>query len=248
MFDQRAVADATQSGLTSFFEYLPQLLGAILLVVIGYIVAKVIEGLVKRGLHAIKFDNALLSSSAGKYIHQVMNKPSNMVGTVSFWLVFLGFISLAVSALRIEALNNFIGTIYAYIPNVIAAVAIFLVAGAVSTAAVAFVTRVMGSTPLSKTIATVVPSIIMSIALFMILNQLGIAQEIVLITYTALIGAVALGLALAFGLGGRDVAGQMLQQAYEKGKQNASSVKAEIRQASARTEAEAQRVKRQTRR
>lgn len=241
-FDQNAVTNATSNALTRFFEFLPQLLGAALLVLVGYFIAVFLEGVAKRALRAMGFDRLLLESAAGKYIQQVMERPSRFIGTLVFWLVYLGFISLAISALNIPALSNFLGAIYAYLPNVIAALGIFLVAGAVSTAAVAFVNRVMGPTPFAKTIATVVPSLIMSIAVFMILNQLGIAEEIVLITYTALIGAVALGLALAFGLGGRDVAARLLDQAYEAGRRNAPLVKRETEAAARNTERVAERA------
>ena len=128
-------------------------------------------------------------------------------------------------------LNDIVHGIYAYIPNVIAAVIIFLVASAVSAGAASFVTRVMGKTPSAKLIATVVPAVTMSIAVFMILNQLRIAPEIVLITYAAIIGSVALGLALAFGLGGRDVAAQILGQAYEAGRRGADTVNRDARAA-----------------
>ena len=69
-------------------------------------------------------------------------------------------------------------------------------------------------------IATVVPILIMAVAGFMILDQLQIAETIVTITYASLLGAVALGMALAFGLGGREVAARMLEGAYQAGQQN----------------------------
>lgn len=70
-----------------------------------------------------------------------------------------------------------------------------------------------------------------------------IAEGIVMITYTALIGAVALGLALAFGLGGRDVAARLLEQAYESGRQNASSAKSEVQRASLNAKRQARQAK-----
>ena len=76
------------------------------------------------------------------------------------------------------------------------------------------------------------------------LNQLNIAEDIVNILFTALVGAVALGMALAFGLGGREVAADILQQAYETGKQNAGQVRADVQRAAENTRSEAQRVKR----
>lgn len=232
------VSSAAQNGIDRTFDFLPQLLGAVLLVIIGYFVAKLLSKLVAKMLHTVKFDRLLLDSPAGKYVAQVMETPSTFVGTVVYWLVFLGFVSMAVSVLNIQALNAFMGAIYGYLPHVIAALIIFLVAGAVSVAAVAFVERVMGNTALAKTISTVIPSLVMSIAVFMILNELMIAPAIVTITYTALIGAVALGLALAFGLGGRDVAARILDQAYEAGRRKAGSAKSEIERAAHNSRAE----------
>jgi hypothetical protein len=103
---------------------------------------------------------------------------------------------------------------------VLAAVLIFLVASAIAGGAVALVRRTMGDTGLGKIVATVVPVLVLTIATFMILEQLKIAHDIVVTTYTLLLGAIALGSALAFGLGGRDVARQMLEGAYQKGQEN----------------------------
>ena len=75
----------------------------------------------------------------------------------------------------------------------------------------------MGDTPTGKLVATVAPLLIMAIATFMILNQLQIAPAIVTITYAVLLGSLGLGMALAFGLGGRETAAQLVSGAYDKG-------------------------------
>jgi hypothetical protein len=75
----------------------------------------------------------------------------------------------------------------------------------------------MGDTPTSRIVGTVVPALIMVLAAFMILEQLRIAPDIVRIAFAATMGALALGLALAFGLGGRPVAERMLEDAYRRG-------------------------------
>ena len=231
-----------QDGLEWLFEYLPQLIGALLLLVVGYFVAMFLKSVVRKGLQRMRFDRALHTSPAGNVISRIVESPSRFVGRVVYWLVFLGFISLAISALNLPALNNLIGAIYSYLPHVIAAIIIFLVASTISGVAVAFVQRVMGRTALAKLLSAVIPSLTMSIAVFMILNELMIAEEIVLITYTALIGAVALGLALAFGLGGREVAARLLEQAYDAGRQNADVAKRDISRAKANTKNEAKRA------
>jgi hypothetical protein len=83
----------------------------------------------------------------------------------------------------------------------------------------------------------------MAIAIFMILDQLKIAPDIVQITYTALIGALALGLALAFGLGGREVAAEMLRGAYEKGQEQKGQVKADMQMGKERVQEQVQDAK-----
>ena len=80
----------------------------------------------------------------------------------------------------------------------------------------------------------------MVIAVFMVLNQLHIAEAIVSITYTALLGSLALGLALAFGLGGRDVAGRMLEDAYDKGQDKKEQVKDDLDKGKERAQDKAQ--------
>lgn len=245
--DTNNISQSAQNGLNRFFEFLPQLLGAVIIFLIGWLIASGLRRLVTRLLLMARLDDALLESSAGRFIGRVFDSPAAFVGRVVYWLVLLGGLSIALSSLNITALNAFLGAVYGYLPHVIAALLIFLVAGFVSVAAAGIVGRVMGPTALAKAIAAVVPTIVMSIALFMILNELQIARDIVNITYTALIGSVALGMALAFGLGGREVAARMLETAYEAGRRNAGTVKREMSEAADNTREEARRAKRNMR-
>jgi Conserved TM helix len=214
------IGNSVERGFTEFFAWVPALLGALAILVIGYFVAKVISKVVWRALHRAGLDRSLHTSPGGNFVQKVTSSPSRLLGTIAFWAILLGTISLAVSVLGIEALTNFVAAIYAYLPNVLAALLIFLVASAISAGVAALATRTMGHTALGKIVATAAPILVMTIATFMILDQLMIAETIVTITYAGLIGAIALGTALAFGLGGRDVAREMLQGAYEKGQEN----------------------------
>jgi hypothetical protein len=224
------IGNSIERGFTVFFAWIPALLGALAILVIGYFVAKFVGRLVGRSLERAGFDRSLHSSAGGTYVQKVTASPSRLVGTLSFWAIFLGAISLAVSVLGINALTNFVATIYAYLPNVLAAILIFLVASAISAGVAALATRVMGDTSLGKIVATAAPILVMTVATFMILDQLQIAQNIVVITYAGLIGAIALGSALAFGLGGRDVAGAILQGAYQQGQANKEQFKRDLNQ------------------
>jgi hypothetical protein len=214
------VSNSVQRGLNEVFAFIPEFLMAIVIVAVGYLLARVLGNVVGRGLHRAGIDHTLTRGGVGAWVQKVTASPARLVGTLTFWAVFLGAVSLAVSVLGIAALTDFVAAVYGYLPNVIAAVLIFLVAGAVAAGVSTLAARFLGDTPLGKIVATAAPILVMTIATFMILDQLKIAEDIVVITYAALLGAIALGSALAFGLGGRDVAREMLQGAYQKGKDN----------------------------
>lgn len=222
------IADNVEQSLNAFFAWLPNLIGAIVILVVGWIIAVVVAKLVRKLCRSVGLDRQLDKGRAGEWISRVVSSPTALVGTFAFWLVMLGAISLAVTALGIDALTAFVAAVYAYLPHVLAAALIFLVAAALSGAVSAFVGKVMGDTPTGKVVATAAPILIMTIASFMILTELMIAQEIVLITYAGLIGAIALGSALAFGLGGREVASRALDTAVEKGKEQQDQVKRDV--------------------
>jgi hypothetical protein len=238
------IQQSFENILSRIIEFLPNLIGALAILIVGYMIAKLLETGVRRALNRARFDRAIHNSSAGNTVSRVIESPSKLGGRVAFWLVFIGAISLAVSALDLPVLNDLLNTVYSYVPNVIAAVIIFLVASAISAGAATFVMKIMGRSALAKIISTVIPAVAMSLAVFMILNQLGIAKDIVNILFTAIVGAIALGLALAFGLGGRDVARELLEQAVDTTRNNSDRIKSEVSQAADATKREAGRMKR----
>jgi mechanosensitive ion channel-like protein len=225
-----SIRGSIDHGFSVFFGWVPHVLGFIAVLLIGWIVAKVLAKLAWKATHRAGLDKALHTGTGGNFVQRAIPAPSWLVGRIVFWAIFLGAISLAASVLGIAALTAFVGAIWAYLPNVLAAVLIFLVAGAISGGVVALVKRTVGETPLGRIVATIVPILVMTIATFMILEQLKIAHDIVVTTYTLLLGAIALGAALAFGLGGREVAGRMLEGAYQKGQENKDQYRRDLDQ------------------
>jgi hypothetical protein len=225
------LTNQVENVLGNIIAFLPNVLAAILILIIGGIIASVLGKITRRGLQRLRFDRAIHSSPVGATVSRVIESPSYVVGRIVYWLVMIGVISLAVAALNLPALNSLLAGIYGYVPNILAAVLIFLVASAVSTAAVGIVQRTMGRSALAKLIATAIPAITMSIAVFMILNQLQIARDIVNILFTGIVGSLALGLALAFGLGGREVARELLEQAVDNARAQQDNVKAQVSRA-----------------
>jgi hypothetical protein len=222
------IGDSIDRAWDEFFIWLPRLVGFLAILLIGYIVAKVVGGLVTRVLQRAGLDRMLERGAGGSYVMRVVRSPSALLGSITFWVVFLGALSIAVDVLGIAALEDLVRSVWSYIPNVLAALLIFVVASAIAGGVVALVERTMGETPTGRIVKTVAPVLVMAIAFFMILDQLEIAPTIVTITYAALIGAIALAMAIAFGLGGRDVAARLLESAYVKGQDVKDDVKRDL--------------------
>lgn len=212
------------------FGFLPNLFGFLLLLLVGWVVARVVGGAVGKGLEKAGLDRKVQESDANKYVERMMGgaQPSRGIARVVFWLIFVFFLVAAIGALDIPALTAFMNSVLAYLPNVIAALIIFVVAAMLAGAVAAAAARFLGDTPTGKIAGTVLSSLIMVIALFMVLEQLRIAEEIVRIAFAATMFALALGLALAFGLGGRPVAERMLEDAYRKGQEQKDQVKRDM--------------------
>ncbi|TWG91576.1 putative transporter (transmembrane protein) [Nocardioides sp. J9] len=217
------IENSLQNALDRFIGFLPNLIGFLVLLVIGWIVARLVRTAVRKGLAMTGIDDHMQRSRAHGYVERALPgaSVSHAVALVAFWFVLVFFAVAAVTALDIPELTRFMNDVLAYLPNVLVAIAIFVVAALVSGGIAAAVSRTMGDTPTGRIVATVAPAVVMVIALFMILEQLQIAPEIVRIAFAATMGALALGLALAFGLGGRPVAQSMLEDAYRKGREEA---------------------------
>src|SRR5829696_4734793 len=232
------VADSIQQGLDSLLGFIPNILGFLVILAIGYVIAKVVKGIVARLLEKVGLDRTLHSSDAGKYVERVSPgaSPARLIGSVAFWFIFLFAISAAIGALKIPALSDFIAQVQAFLPNIIVAAIIFVVAAALAGVVGGAAHKLMGDTPTGKIVRAVVPGLILAIGTFMVLDQLQIAPQIVTITYAALLGMLALAGALAFGLGGREVAGDLLRNAYHSGQQNKDQVKRDVQQGKQRAQ------------
>ncbi|MEV0074477.1 MULTISPECIES: hypothetical protein [unclassified Amycolatopsis] len=224
------VLQSLQSAFTTFVGYLPQLIGALLVLLIGFIIAKLLDKAITKGLQKAKVDDKLKTGGGANYVEKLspQGSPSKLVGLVVFWVIMFFVISSAIGTLGIPALTAFMNQVLSYLPNVIAALLIFIVAAAVAGAVGGLLHRTMGDTPTGKIARTLAPAMIMGIAVFMILTQLGISPVIVTITYVALVGAAALAAAMAFGIGGRDAAAKLVNSGYEKAREQNDTVKSDL--------------------
>jgi hypothetical protein len=216
------LAQSLQRGLDSLIAFIPNLVGCLIILFIGYLIARLVKAAVTKLLETVGLDRALSGSQAGSYVERVSPgaRPSRLVGVVAFWFIFIYAIAAAVGALKIPALTNFMANVQNYLPNVIAAVLILVVGVALAGAVGGLVDRLMGDSPGGRLARTIGPTLILAIVVFMVLNQLKIAPAIVTTTYIALVGMLAVAGALAFGLGGRELAADMMHDAYHSSRDN----------------------------
>jgi hypothetical protein len=216
------IAQALQRGLNSLIGFIPNLVGCLIILFVGYLIARIVKVVVAKLLETVGLDRALSGSQAGTYVERVSPdaRPSRLVAVVAFWFIFIYAIAAALGALKIAALTNFMANVQNYLPNVIAAIIILVVGVAVAGTVGGLVDRLMGDTAAGRMAHTVAPTLVLAIVVFMVLNQLKIASVIVTTTYIALIGMLAVAGALAFGLGGRELAARMMRDAYDSSRHN----------------------------
>jgi Conserved TM helix len=216
------IAHSLQRGLDSLIGFIPNLIGCLIILLVGYLIAHLVKAAVAKLLETVGLDRALSGNRAGTYVERVSPgaRPSRLVAVVAFWFIFIYAISAAVGALKIPTLTNFMANVQGYLPNVIAAVLILVVGVAVAGAIGGLVDRLAGDTSAGRMAKAAGPTLVLAIVVFMVLNQLKIAPAIVTTTYIALIGMLAVAGALAFGLGGRELAADMLRDAYDSSRED----------------------------
>src|SRR5215218_5106275 len=227
------MVQSLQEGLSAFFSYIPQLIGAILILIVGYIVAKLLEAVVTRLLGAIGFEHWMERGGIKQFFERAETRqtPTSILGRLVFWFVFIIAIVMATDALGISQVSAVLAELIAYIPNVIAAVLILILAALLAN----FLAGIIRGATGSDILATVARVAIIVYAVFAALTQLGIAVQLTANTLLIVLGAVALAAAIAFGFGAQNVARDIVERAYERRRDEVRSERAE-KESSARAE------------
>ncbi len=232
-----SVTRSIQDGLDQIGGYIPNVIGALVVLAVGWAIARLVGRLLERLLRGTRAAAAVQRTAVDRVATSY--EAPRLIGRICYWVLLAFTIMIALSALGITAVNQAMDGFIAYLPNVAAAVLILLVAVVLAGAVAGMAERLMPDTVLGRVVGTVVPLLVLTVAVFMALVQLRLATQIVTATYVLLLGALALGFALAFGLGGRDVARMMLLSAYESGSAAMPALREDAREARRRSVAEA---------
>jgi hypothetical protein len=197
-------------------HFLPGMLAAALIVAAGWVIAWILCKINNLFLKAARFDRRCSDAGITQLLARadIQSSPSRLAGRLVFWLVFLTFFMSGVSALRLAFFQELINGFFLYLPRIFAALLIllagFLIGNFLSRAAL--LAAVNARIPSPRTLGTVARYLITILAFAMALEQLQIASAIVTTAFAIAFGAVMLGLAIAFGFGGRDVARRILEE------------------------------------
>ncbi len=212
--------DRLMAGFGELAGVLPAFLAALAILVAGYVLARQIERATDALLQRLNFNKVAEAGGLSEAMERVGPRldPVHAVGKLLFWLVMLVAILLASAALGLESINEMFGTMLSYIPTLIAAIAIVILGMIVGEFVRGLVLASAGRVEGVPTLAKVAKATVVLIAVFMAMQQLGVAAEIVTATFTVILGAIGLAVGLAFGLGNRELAGEITRRWYEEGR------------------------------
>src|SRR5215204_4914505 len=203
-----------QDALGAFLSYIPQLIGAVVILIFGYIIAKVLQAIIGRVLQSIGFDGWMERGGIKQFFDRAETNqtPHSILGKLVFWFVFIIAITMAADALGIPQVSAVLGQLIAYIPSIIAAILILILAALLAN----FLSGIVRGATGSDLLASIARYAIIIYAVFAALTELGIAVQLTAPTFLIVLGAVALAAAIAFGWGGRDVAKDIIERYYDR--------------------------------
>jgi len=204
------------SALTLVFSFIPKLLGFLVILLVGWLVASAFEKIIAALLRKVGFDR--MADRIGlTRLEQRMNLRMDAAGLLAkivYWFVFLVFLVPAVEALGLSSISSLLGQLIAYIPNVFVAILILFLGTLAATFVADLIRGAIASANVgnANVFANIARYTILGFVAIIALEQLQIAPAILNILFTAIVGALALAFGLAFGLGGRESAQRWLMR------------------------------------
>ncbi|MGH9328230.1 MAG: mechanosensitive ion channel family protein [Terriglobia bacterium] len=213
----RSLTTSFTSLMGMVAHFLPRLVAMVITIVIGFIVAWILKVIIRRILLFFRFDQ--VSETAGftqMLAKAAMPSPAQIISSLVFWVVWISFVLFGLNALQITPLQEEISRFFFFLPQIFVAVLILFVGVLIANffGRATLLAAVNANAPMPRLLSSVVRFLIIAIAVTMALERIGLGRGVVVIAFTIAFGAVMLGLALAFGLGGRDAARRLLEKKF----------------------------------
>lgn len=239
----QAIFTALGNALNLLLEFIPKLVGFLVILLIGWLIATAVSKAVTFLLRKVGFDRLGQRIGLQRFEQNmgVHMDASGILGTIVYWFLFLIFLVPAADALGIPTVSNILNELVAYIPNVFVAVLVLFLGALAATVVADLVRGVTASANMGNpnVYANIARVAIIGFAVIVALEQLKIAPDIMNILFTAIVGGAALAFGLAFGLGGRDTARRLLDRTESQFEQVASSAANEVQERQSMDQAQA---------
>jgi len=212
--------ESSQQFLNEIAIALPKILGALIILIIGWIIAKLLKRLFIRLLRMVRFNFLTEKSGIEKFLKDggVKTDSIEVLGTLLYWIIMLIVIMATLNSLNLTAASALFNEIMLYIPNIVVAIVILII-GIYLARMVSQIIKTSLKSMQDKTsdlISQISYVVIIIMTIFLTLGQLNIAQSIVSSAFQIVFGAICLALALAFGLGGREKASEIINDLLKK--------------------------------
>lgn len=209
------LTQAFQQMGRDILHYLPRLVVMLIIALIGWVIAYLLKILVRSLLRITKFSKLSENAGATQLLHQAaLPSSTELASRFVFWVAWVGFVLLGVSVLGITVLQDYISRFFLFLPRLFVALVILffgLVAASFFSRA-ALLAAVNANFRSSRMLSIAIRCIIIIFALSMAFEVVGVAEQTMLIAFATVFGAAMLGLAIAFGLGGQDIARKFLER------------------------------------
>lgn len=215
------LAQALHELARDFAHFLPRLIVMLILAFLGWVVAYLAKVVLRSLLRLIKFDKLSETAGASQLLTKAdMPSATEVLSRFVFWVAWVGFILLGVSVLGILGLQEYIARFFIFLPRLF--VAMFLMFLGLLAASffsrAALLAAVNSNMPSPRVLSSAVRSIIIVFVLSIVFEELGIAEQTMLVAFGIAFGALMLGLAIAFGIGGRDLGKRFLEEKFVRRK------------------------------
>lgn len=212
MLAQIDLEGGLEAAWTDVAAFVPKLLGFFVILLLGYLIAKALSKATNAVLERVGFDGWVERGAMRRAFASSSTDPSDVIGVVVFWLVFLVTLQLAFGLWGPNAVSELLSGLIAYLPNVIAAVLILVIAAALARALTGVLEPMLGAVQGGRWIAVGAGAAVMVVGAFAALDQLQIAPAIVNGLFYALLVVLAGSAVVAFGVGGIPVARRYLER------------------------------------
>jgi Conserved TM helix len=194
---------------------LPRLIGMIIVVLLGWLIAYALKALVRTVMRLTRFDKLSEDAGTSQLLNRAALPPSSeLVSRLVFWVAWFGFILLGINVLGIVGLQEYVARFFLFLPRLFVAlfVIFFGVLAASFFSRAALLAAVNADLPSARLLSNSIRFVIIIFVVSMAFEELGIAEQTILVAFGILFGTLMLGLALAFGLGGKDLAREFLER------------------------------------